>query len=72
MATRDVAPPLPGDESPDGAWQIDLSWPQEKVAVLVEESADRIAQLREDGWRVVPADVEKIIQELQQVSGGAR
>ncbi|MGI8309342.1 DEAD/DEAH box helicase [Saccharopolyspora hattusasensis] len=72
LATRDVAPPLPGDESPDGAWQIDLSWPEEKVAVLVEESADRIAQLREHGWRVVPADAEKIIEELQQVSGGAR
>lgn len=43
------------DVGPDNEWQIDLSWPGPRVAVLEDRNADRDDWLAEEGWIVFHA-----------------
>jgi len=54
LAASDGSPPEPGDEVGDEeVWQVELSWPSEKVAVTVDEVLARDNWLKVHGWRVI-------------------
>jgi hypothetical protein len=56
-ALVDVAgsPPEPGGEvGDDDLWEVELCWPEQKIAVTIDHHPDRDAWLAADGWHVVP------------------
>ncbi len=53
LAHDDRGAPEPGGEvGDDEVWQVELCWPNEKVAVTVDYDAHRDAWLTDHGWRV--------------------
>jgi hypothetical protein len=61
LARPDREPPEPGGEvGDDEVWQVELCWPQQRIAVTVDQHAERDAWLGASGWRVarVTADAD--------------
>lgn len=70
LAGRGVAVPAVGQESEDGI-PLDLSWPDERVVVEVEELTDEDREeLSVAGWTIVPADVEQVVAALAAAGTG--
>lgn len=65
LAERDVAVPAVGYETPDDGIPIDLSWPDQRVAVALASmpQEDRV-DLEAAGWRVVPPDLDLVVAAL--------
>lgn len=76
LAQRNVLMPEPGAEvGPDNSvWQVELAWPSQKVAVVIDADADRDRWLTTDGWTVArfegADDAESLIEELSGKVGG--
>jgi hypothetical protein len=64
LATTGVAVPEAGLELADGEYLVDLAWPDARVAVSVDEDADRDDWLSAHGWTVVAADAKQIVTAL--------
>lgn len=45
--------PIPGDEVGEDAWQVEYSWPNAKVAVVLDEQPHRETWLAARDWQVV-------------------
>lgn len=57
LADASRVPPEPGGEVGDeDVWQVELCWPEQRVAVTLDHVADRDAWLSDHGWRVTPVD----------------
>jgi hypothetical protein len=53
LADADRVVPEPGGEVGDEeVWQVELCWPEEKIAVILDHHADRDAWLSEHAWRI--------------------
>lgn len=73
LAGRGIPTPEPGRDGPDHLWQIDIAWPEYRIAVLVDDDhPDRIEKLRQDNWSVVRADVDDIVNEIEERRGMSR
>jgi len=77
LAGAERTPPEPGAEvGDDEVWQVELSWPDEKVAVTVDRHAPRDGWLAEQGWRVATVeedgDPEPAAAQILQWLEGAR
>ena len=64
LATSGVSVPEAGLELADGEFLVDLAWPEARVAVSVDEDADRDDWLSAHGWTVVPVDAKQILSAL--------
>lgn len=62
----DAGLPLPevGEELGPGIL-VDLSWPQQRVAVMIDPDEQDIADLADEGWRLLPADVGTILDTME-------
>ncbi|WP_424185358.1 hypothetical protein ACOBQX_26150 [Actinokineospora sp. G85] len=56
--------PEPGFEVRDGEFVVDLAWPDVKVAVIATAHPEAEAALWEDGWTVLPPDLDRIVAAL--------
>jgi hypothetical protein len=56
LAGDEIPLPEAGFEVDDGEYQLDLAWPDLRVAVVLGADDDRDAWLAEHGWTVVPPD----------------
>ena len=58
--------PLPevGEELGPGI-PVDLSWPQQRVAVMIEPGEQDITDLAAEGWRLLPADADTILDAME-------
>lgn len=70
LATRGVPEPEAGGEVGDGAevWQVEYSWPRERLAVVVDVDDARDEWLARHGWRVFAhhgADQEELVHEIE-------
>lgn len=61
LAHHHLPVPEPGYEARDGELVIDLAWPSERIAMVVDVDEDRDAKLRADGWIVLQPDVAAIV-----------
>jgi hypothetical protein len=53
LAAKHLPRPEPGYEVGDKAVQVELAWPDRKVALVIDEEPDRDRYLAERGWHVV-------------------
>ena len=76
LAEAGVSLPEPGHEIDDGAYQLDLAWPDHRLAVVLddvdddEDADERDAWLSAHGWTVLPPEVEAVRAALSAVGGG--
>lgn len=68
LAGRGIPAPEPGHETRDGEYVIDLAWVALRIAVAVGEDADRDAALLADGWTVVAARADDVVNALEGIS----
>jgi len=61
LANTGVDLPEAGLELADGEYLVDLAWPAARVAVSAEEDPERDEWLSEQGWTVLPVDVQRIL-----------
>jgi ATP-dependent helicase YprA (DUF1998 family) len=63
--------PLPeaGHEIDDGEYQIDLAWPDRRVAVVIDVEHERDAWLAAHGWTVLAADEQAVRAALATAEG---
>jgi hypothetical protein len=66
LAAHHIAPPEPGYEALGGEYVVDLAWPSQRIAVVMDEDTDRDAALRSDGWTVLGPDPDRIVGALAQ------
>lgn len=59
LADADVSAPESGEEI--AGIPTDLSWPSEKIVVVVEPQDGDAEELEGEGWRLVPAEVTAIV-----------
>ena len=71
LAKGETPVPEPGHEVDDGAHVIDLAWPEQRVAVVVDEDDGRDTWLAQHGWTVVPADEHAVRAALSAAGAGA-
>ena len=66
MAKKGVDLPEAGAEiGPDeSVWQVELAWPDAKVAVVVDTDTQRDAWLESEGWTVASADSQSLADSL--------
>ena len=66
----DAGLPLPqvGEELGPGIL-VDLSWPQQRIAVMVTPEDRDVDDLAEEGWRLLPADVTVILEAMEEHRG---
>lgn len=55
LAQRDVQLPEAGLEVGDMAWPVDLGWPADRVAVVLEPDSERDFWFSQNNWRIVRA-----------------
>lgn len=78
LARREMPIPEPGlDVGPDeSVWQVELAWPAEKVAVVIDEDPQRESWLAARGWKIAnlggSAEVESTADTLSRLVGGKR
>ncbi|MFC2641575.1 MAG: DUF1998 domain-containing protein, partial [Propionibacterium acidifaciens] len=62
--------PVPdvGEELGQGI-PVDLSWPRQRVAVLLDATADDVRDLAAEGWTLVDADPQRIIDAVEEHRG---
>lgn len=77
LAERGVPAPQAGYELGDGAWQAELAWPDEKLAVVLagsdEEATDRNAAYEQEGWHVRDArtwSAGELAEQIVGIGGG--
>lgn len=51
VAAASVAVPEPGREVGEQAWQVELAWPEQRVAVAIDDVPARDAWLASNGWQ---------------------
>lgn len=68
LVELDVVPDQWGpDMGPENQWMVDLAWPGQRIAVVVEPNEDRDAWLGDQGWNVLevpdyaPDDLANVI-----------
>jgi ATP-dependent helicase YprA (DUF1998 family) len=66
LAARHIAPPEPGYEALGGEYVIDLAWPSQRIAVVMDEDTDRDTALRTDGWTVLGPNPDRIVDALAE------
>lgn len=64
LAAAGVAVPEPGHEVDDGEHQLDLAWPDDRIAVVLGEDDGRDRWLSDHGWTVVPLDPAAVVAAL--------
>jgi hypothetical protein len=64
--------PEPGRDGPGNEWQVDLAWPEYRIAVLVGDHPERADLLRQEDWLVVGADAHIIVREIAERRGVER
>lgn len=72
LAQRDVQLPEAGLEVGDMAWPVDLGWPADRVAVVLEPDSERDFWFSQNNWRIVRAhrpnlDVSVLAHEVEEV-----
>lgn len=72
LAQRDVQLPEAGLEVGDMAWPVDLGWPDDRVAVVLEPDSERDFWFSQNNWRIVRAhrpniDVAVLAHEVEEV-----
>ncbi len=60
LAGSGIPLPEPGHEVDDGEYQIDLAWPDQRVAVVADADHDRDTWLSAHGWIVVPIEEQAV------------
>jgi hypothetical protein len=71
LSAGGVPVPVAGHEVDDGAHMIDLAWPDQRVAVVIDEDADRDAWLADNGWAVVGTEETTVRAALSATGAGA-
>src|SRR5699024_2527499 len=69
MAVGIQIPPEVGEESESGVY-LDVSWPQARVAVILEPEDGDVAQAERDGWTVVSAAAATVRSALENARAG--
>ncbi|MGO8961272.1 MAG: DEAD/DEAH box helicase [Streptosporangiaceae bacterium] len=69
LAARDWPLPEPGYEVGDRAVQVELAWPGDKVALVLDAEPDRDNYLAECGWHVV-RDGDSAFEEITRALDG--
>lgn len=65
LAAPGRTPPEPGGEvGDDVVWQVELCWPDEKIAVIIDHDPSRETWLASDGWRVATVDEDTDVGRL--------
>ncbi|UXN24519.1 DEAD/DEAH box helicase [Curtobacterium flaccumfaciens] len=55
-ALRDVPAPVIGmDVGPSNEWQVELAWPDSRVAVVIDDDIQRNSWLVSEGWEILTA-----------------
>ena len=78
LAQAGLPVPEPGVEvgPDDSVWQVELAWPEPRVAVVIDDDPDRDAWLSAEGWKVSAAQkgssAEALTQSLSDAVGGNR
>ncbi|WP_214370457.1 DEAD/DEAH box helicase [Pseudonocardia sp. H11422] len=71
LAAAGVPVPESGLEVADGDYQIDLAWPQQRIAIVVEGDDDELGDwLRTNGWTVLDPD-EQAVRAAFTAAGGS-
>jgi hypothetical protein len=73
LAARDIPPPEPGGEVGDG-WPIEFCWHDQRVAVVVDEEAERDGWLAAHDWRrlvMTDGDEEDLVRQIVSALGRA-
>ena len=68
LADAGLALPEVGEELGPGI-PVDLSWPQQRVAVTIEPDEKDVADLAAEGWRLLPADAATILDAMEAHHG---
>ena len=61
--------PEPGYEVGDRAVQVELAWPDDKVALVLDGNSDRDGYLAAQGWHVVQAG-DRALDEIRTALDG--
>jgi hypothetical protein len=71
LAQRGATVPEPGVEvgPDDSVWQVELAWPADKVAVVIDNEQEREAWLAAAGWQVIHAQEHAEVESLADVLG---
>ena len=79
MADANVAVPEAGAEvgPVETVWQVEMAWPDSRVAVVIDLEADRDSWLRAAGWTVASIGAESNVENVARdiagaVKGGSR
>jgi hypothetical protein len=64
-ASPAVSVPVYGEEFGNGT-PVDFAWPDRKVAVLVDPDDASVDDLQADGWTVVDAEIEALLEALTE------
>ncbi|VEI03183.1 ATP-dependent helicase [Acidipropionibacterium jensenii] len=67
LADAGVSVPESGEEV--AGIPTDLSWPSEKIVVVVEPEEGDAEELQHEGWRLVPAEVKAIVKAVRGTDG---
>lgn len=72
LAQRCIPLPEAGLEVGDMAWPVDLGWPDDRVAVVIDTDSERDFWCSQNNWRVVRAtganvDPESLAREVEEV-----
>jgi ATP-dependent helicase YprA (DUF1998 family) len=71
LAATGLPWPEPGYEIGERAVQVELAWPDDKVALVIDAEPDRDGYLTEYGWHVVQAG-DSAFEEITGALGGGR
>ena len=70
LAAHGVAEPVAGEEIGSEGIMLDLSWPEEGIAVIFESESGDEELLAKDGWTLVQATAHDITAALENVESG--
>ena len=70
LAAHGVAEPVAGEEIGSEGIMLDLSWPEEGIAVIFEPESGYEELLAKDGWTLVQATAHDITAALENVESG--
>jgi ATP-dependent helicase YprA (DUF1998 family) len=65
-------PELGLDVGDDNAWNVELAWAEDKIAVVIDVNEARDAWLREQGWHLVPAADDDVFDQIMSLLAGGQ